>query len=221
VVSLPQPTFLDELTLLASAGPQERRWDREQALEGLARLGTPAAWDAILKIAQGGGGPARAASPESAEKVDSLRAHAILLLAEKGERSFLPPILALLPKAPESLRGDILRALGFFRDERANAVLFERLHSSARDDRVNAILGLRNLENKNVIPALIAMLNDPEAQVRQVAHFALRNLTGQPVKLSSTASPAESARVADVWRAWWRKQMPGYTPVRQPPCRDW
>jgi HEAT repeat protein len=150
-----------------------------------------------------------------------LRAHAILLLAEKRDPRFLPPILAMLADASETLRGEILRALGFFGDPRANRALFEYLHSSARDDRVNAILGLRNLESKEVIPALIAMLKDPEVQVRQVAHFALRNLTGQPVTLSATAPVAESMHVAEQWRAWWQKQGAGFTPVRQPPCRDW
>jgi HEAT repeat protein len=218
---LPQAFLLDELVMLASAGPGERRWDREQALEGLARLDTPEAWDVILKIALADDDPEQVAKRSANEIIDPLRAYAILLLAEKGDRRFLPPILAMVPKAPESLRGEILRALGFFRDDRANAVLFERLHSPRPEDRVNAILGLRNLETKNAIPALIAMLNDPEAQVRQVAHFALRNLTAQPIELSAKASATESAQVAEKWRAWWQKQGPGYTPVRQPPCRDW
>jgi len=221
VVTLPQPFLLDELVRLASAATDEWRWDRQQALEALARIDTPAAWDAILRIAQGGDSPPRAASPDSVEKVDSLRAHAILLLAEKGDRRFLPPILALLSQAPDSLRGAILRALGLFRDARANQALFERLHSAVSEERVNAILGLRNLESRDAIPALIAMLNDPEPPVRQVAHFALRNLTGERIQLSAAASAVESARVAGQWRAWWRKQGPDYTPGRQPPCRDW
>ncbi len=221
VVALPQPFLLDELVMLASAGPDERRWEREQALEGLARLGTAEAWEAILKIARADGRSVESTPAGAAARQDSLRAFAILLLAERGERDDLTAILAMLPEAPESLRGEIIRALGFLRDARANRALFERLHSTAPDDRVNAILGLRNLENKDTIPALIAMLNDPEARVRQVAHFALRNLTGQAIPLSSTALPEESKRVSNLWRVWWQKQTPDYKPVRQPPCRDW
>ncbi|MBI4166425.1 MAG: HEAT repeat domain-containing protein [Acidobacteria bacterium] len=221
VVTLPQPFLLDELVMLASAGPNERRWDRERALEGLARLGTPEAWEAILKIARGSDAPVQGAPPETAAKQDSLRAFAILLLAERGDRRDLASILAMLSGAPDSLRGDMIRALGFFRDPRANQALFDRLHSPAPADRVNAILGLRNLEDKNVVPALIAMLNDPEAQVRQVAHFALRNLTGQAIQLSPTASAGEAVGVARSWRAWWQKQGADYRPLRQPPCRDW
>ena len=221
VVTLPQPFLLDELVMLASAGPDERRWEREQALEGLARLGTTEAWEAIFKIARGSDGAAQGGAKNARSKQDSLRAFAILLLAERGDGNDLTSILAMLSAAPGSLRGEIIRALGFFRDARANKALFERLHAGSPDDRVNAILGLRNLEDKAVIPALIAMLNDPEAQVRQVAHFALRNLTGQVIQLSSTASGEESGRVSKTWRAWWQKQSPEYTPLRQPPCRDW
>ena len=221
VVTLPKPFLLDELVMLASAGPDERRWERDRALEGLARLGTPESWEAILRIARGSNSPVPAASPEAAAKQDSLRAFAILLLAERGDRADLASLLAMLPGAPDSLRGEIIRALGFFRDTRANKELFERLHSHATNDRVNAILGLRNLDDKSVIPALIAMLNDSDAQVRQVANFALRNLTGQKIELSSTAPAQESVRVGSVWRAWWQKQGADYRPVRQPACRDW
>ena len=221
VVTLPQPFLLDELVMLASAGPDERRWERDRALEGLARLGTPEAWEAVLKIARGGDSTDPAASPEASAKQDALRAFAILLLAERGNRADLGSLLAMLPGAPDSLRGEIIRALGFFRDARANKELFERLHSPATHDRVNAVLGLRNLEDKSAIPALIAMMNDPEGQVRQVAHFALRNLTGQRIELSSTATAQESLRVASSWRSWWQKQDGDYRPVRQPACRDW
>ncbi len=220
VITLPQPFLLDELILLATAPPKVGRWQRDQALEGLARLGTPPAWDAILKIAHGRGGIG-GDSPQETASADALRGYAILLLAEKGDARFLSPILDMLARAPETMRGEILRALGYFRDSRANQALFEMLHSPQQDDRVNAILGLRNLGSKDVIPALIAALKDPEAPVRQVAHFALQNLTGQQFELSSTASVAESVGVEEQWRAWWRKQGPGFAPVRQAPCWDW
>lgn len=222
VTALPQPYLLARLVTLAGASSSERRWSREQALEGLARLGTPAAWDAILRIARGKGETRSVASkPVEAAQDEAFRAYAILLLAEKGDPAVLSPILSILDSAPETLRGEIVRMLGFFRSPRANQVLFERLHSPVIIDRVNAILGLRNLEIKDAIPAIIAMLNDPEAQVRQVAHFALRSLTGQPFTLSSTATPSESKRAEEQWRAWWGKNGATFTIRRQPPCRDW
>ena len=222
ITTLPRDSFLARLTALAAAPAGERRWNREQALEGLARLGTPAAWEAILRIAAGRPASTGGASlPESPAKDDAVRSTAVLLLAEKGDPGFLPTILGLLPEASEALRGDALRALGFFHDARANQALFERLHSPATNDRINAILGLRNLQSKDAIPALIAMLNDPEAPVRQVANFALQNLTGQSLALSATAPAAESSRLQAQWRGWWRERGATFKPLPQSPCRDW
>lgn len=216
VTTLPQPFLLEKLVAMATAPARESRWDRQQALEGLARLGTRAAWEAILRIARGEPGQRGAASENSA-----LRAYAILLLGQKSDVAFLPALLEMASTAPNELRGDVLRALGSFNDPRASQILFERLHSSVTNDRVNAILGLKNLESKNAIPALLAMLNDPDAQVRQVAHFALQSLTGQRFKLSRSASRSESARMAARWHAWWRERGATSVIVRQPPCQDW
>lgn len=219
VTALPRPFMLDRLVRLAHAPAQDRRPDRMQALEGLARLGTPPAWEAILKIALGAGEPA--STPAAASKDDALRGYAILLLAEKGDGAFLTPLLGMLAEAPGNLRGEILRALGLFHHPRANQVLFEKLRSPDADDRISAILGLRNLESKDSIPALIAMLNDSDAQVRQVANFALERLTGQTIKLSSQATAKEAGRLAEQWHTWWRQHGGSFVPVHQPPCQDW
>jgi len=223
VTSLPQPFCLKRLIALATAPAQERRWDRQQALEGLARLGTPAAWEAISRIARGENPSASSSYAAAASPRDSaLRSYAVLLLGQQGDRAFLPTLLRIASATPDhELRGDVLRALGFFSDPRANQVLFDNLRSGEASDRVNAILGLKNLESKNAIPALLAMLKDPDAQVRQVAHFALQSLTGQQIKLPPSASRADSARAADEWHAWWRNQGASFVPVRHPPCRDW
>ena len=216
LTALPQPFLLEQLAALAHAPAAERRWDRQQALEGLARLGTRAAWEEILRIARG-----VRSSQAKGPADDPLRAYAVQLLAEKGDAEFLPPLLEMLSTGPETLRGEVLRALGLFNDPRANQVLFQKLHSQVANDRVNAILGLRNLESKDAVPALIAMLSDPEAQARQVAHFALQGLTGQKFKLSPRASRAESARIAQQWRAWWREHGATFVPARRAPCQDW
>jgi HEAT repeat protein len=223
VTSLPQPFCLKTLIALATAPAHERRWDRQQALEGLARLGTPAAWEAISKIARGENPTPSSSSAAATSLRDSaLRSYAVLLLGQQGDRAFLPALLEIASATPHrELRGDVLRALGFFNDLRANQVLFDNLRSREASDRVNAILGLKNLESKNVVPALLAMLNDSDAQVRQVAHFALRSLTGQQIKLPPNASRADSARATDEWLAWWRNQGASFVPVRHPPCRDW
>jgi hypothetical protein len=221
VTTLPHPFLLRELELMASTSAHDR-WDRSVALEGLARLGTRAAWEAILRIArreESGGKPSGGAASSATD--ETLRAYAILLLAEKGDPAFLPVLLHMVLTAAEGLRGDILRALGFFQDTRANQLLFERLHAASPSDRMNAILGLKNLGTKDSVPALLAMLDDPEPEVCQVAHFALQSLTGQRFNLSSAASREESSRVAKQWHTWWQEHSASFVPVRPPPCQDW
>lgn len=209
LTTLPRSFLAKKFEAMATASPQNQRWDRKQVLEGLARLNTLAAWEAMLRVARGSSGD------------ESLRAYAVLLLAEKGDGAPLPGLLEMVKPASATLRGAILRSLGFFHDPRANRVLFEELHSGDASDRMNAILGLKNLESREAIPALLAMLNDPDPQVRQVANFALQSLTGQRIELSAKASQRESARVAQQWHAWWREKGAQADLVRQPPCHDW
>ena len=221
LTTLPQPFFLAKLQAMATARVGQTRWNRRQILEGLARLGTPPAWETILRIAQGTAGVASGAPVAASQEDFTLRAYAIALLGEKRDKASLPVLLGMVESVPPELRGDVLQTLGSFDDPRASQVLFEKLRAPSAVDRVNAILGLRNRDRKDVVPALLAMLNDPDSRVRQVAHFALQSLTGQRLVLSPRASPAEAARVAARWRSWWREIGAGFVPVRPPPCRDW
>lgn len=207
--TLPQSSFLSKLAKLAAAPAKEHRWERDEALEGLARLGTRMAWDAILSIARN-------------DKLDDpLRAYAILLLGERADPRLLPAMIRMLSTVPTSLRDDVLRALGFYHDPRTNQVLFDQLHSSRASDRVNAILGLRNLESKDAVPALLAMLDDPDDQVRQVANFALESLTGKKFRPAASPSNKESAPPDKQWHDWWLKHEATFEPVHQPACHDW
>jgi len=220
VTTLPQPFFFRQLVNMAKPVKPDR-WDRREALAGLARLDTPAAWRAILKLARGAESPANSARTESTEQSDPVRSYAVLLLAEKADSAFLSTLLEMLRTSPEPLRGEVLRALGFFSDARAYQTLFDNLHSAPIADRMNSILGLKNLGTKEVIPALLAMLNDPEPQVRQVADFALEGVTGRKAGLSAEPSPAESARVAEAWHAWWREHGGSFSPPHPAACHDW
>ncbi len=220
VTTLPHLFLLPRLETLASARSPEGGVARSQALEGLARLGTRQAWQAIAAVARGPA-PDRRPGSSSRPPDDSVRAYAVLLLGEKADPAFLPTLAELVSNGPEELRGGALRALGFFHDARANQTLFERLHAPSSGDRVNAILGLKNLESRDAVPALMAMLNDPAPEVRQVAHFALGSLTGAKLNLAPNASTAEAARVAQEWHAWWRGHEASFVPAPQPACQDW
>lgn len=228
VTTLPQPFFLDKLEWLAQAPASEHRWDRSKALEGLARLGTPAAWNAVVKIARGENvagspslGPATPSTPAIAQANDLLRNYAVLLLGEKAGPAFLPALLEIIASSSDDLRGEAIRALGFFHNPQAANALFEKLHSTSSTDRVNAILGLKNMGTRNSIPAILAMLQDPTAEVRQVANFALQGMTRKQIKLSPSAGRAESEHVANLWRQWWQVHAASFVPARPPACHDW
>ena len=221
LTSLPQPFFLNQLVAMANSGKPDR-WDRRDALDGLARLDTAASWRAILKVFRGADTPPNSGSKDAPVRADdSLRSYALLLLAEKGNPAFIPAFEEMLAKSAEPMRGDILRALGFFHDARAYQPLYDNLHSAQATDRMNAILGLKNLGAKEVIPALLAALKDPEPQVRQVANFALEGLTGHQAAVSANPTHEESARLARNWDAWWREHAGTFSPPRPAACHDW
>jgi hypothetical protein len=218
LTSLPQPFFQDRLVVMANPGNPDR-WDRRDILNGLARLDTPASWNTIADLFRSANTAPSSVSKEAAE--DPLRSYALLLLAEKADQAFIPAFVETLAKSSEPMRGEILRALGFFHDPRTYQLLFDNLHSAQVTDRMNAILGLKNSGAKEVVPALLAALNDPEPQVREVANFALEGLTGHKAAVSTNPSPQESAAIADNWHAWWRDHAGGFSPPRPAPCHDW
>ncbi len=218
LTSMPQPFFLAQLVAMTNAGKPER-WDRRNALDGLARLGTPASWQAILNVFQGAPGAASAASRDDAE--DPLRSYAALLLAEKADPAFIPAFVDMLARSKEPMRGEVLRNLGFFHDARTYQLLFDNLHSAQVTDRMNAILGLKNAGGKEVIPALLAALDDPETPVRQVANFALEGLAGRQVAVSSNPTQREAERVAANWHTWWREHAATFSPKPPAACHDW
>jgi hypothetical protein len=221
LTSLPQPFFLGQLSAMANAGKPDR-WDRRDVLDGLARLNTPESWQEILKrFRRGDAVPSPENKEAAGQAEDPLRSYALLLLAEKGDPDFIPALLEQVGKSPEPMRGNVLRALGFFHDARAYQALFDNLHSAQVTDRMNAILGLKTSGAKEVIPALLAALNDPEVQVRQVANFALEGLTGRKVAVSANPSREEWQRVANDWHAWWLEHAGNFSPPRPAACHDW
>lgn len=218
VTSMPQSFFLDQLISMLNPGKPDR-WDRRDVVNGLARLNTPASWRVILRLFRNG--EITSAPSANKETEDALRSYALLVLAEKGDSAFLPVILQVLPRSAEPLRGDILRALGFFHDPRAFQPIYDNLHSARMTDRMDAILGLKNQGTKDVIPALLAALNDPDSPVEQVANFALQGLTGHKVPQSLNPSPREFKRIADDWRAWWHGNAAKFSPPKPVACHDW
>jgi hypothetical protein len=221
LTSMPQSFFLPQLAAMANPGHPDV-WDRRDVLDGLARLNTSASWQEILTRFREPDVQAPVARDDSAASAEyPLQSYALLLLAEKSNPEFLSTLLQVLAKSSDPLRGDILRALGFFHDPRASQALFDHLHSADTTDRMNAILGLKTLGGKEVIPALMAALADPELQVRQVANFSLEGLTGHKVSDDLSVSPQDVERLENGWHDWWIASAGSYSPPRPAPCHDW
>jgi HEAT repeat protein len=66
--------------------------------------------------------------------------------------------------------------------------------------------------DQEVIPALIARLEDPDPVVRLSAHEGLRRRTGQDLGFVAWADPAERAASVARWRTWWASQQSEATP---------
>lgn len=204
----PQPFLLEDLAGLAQRSRAGAREERLRALDGLARLGTPPAWQAIAQVAQ-----------KSTDEATQSRA--VQLLAEKADPDFLGLLLKVLPDATDRVRAELLQGLGSFVDGRAAEVLFERLHGENPVDRVGALLGLRNMGRKETIPSMIAMLYDPSFRVRQVANFSLAELTGKKISLPARATPEDSQKAAQQWRAWWQENNAQFTARPPGECRSY
>ncbi len=218
LTSMPQPFFLGQLVTMLNPGKPDR-WDRREVVNGLARLNTPASWKAILRLFQEGEAAGDSGSKDGAD--GPLRSYALVVLAEKGDSAFIPVLLDTLSRSAEPMRGNILRALGFFHDAQAFQPLYDNLHSARMTDRMDAILGLKNLGMKEVVPALLAALNDPEAPVEQVSNFALEGLTGHKETLSANPTREEFQRAEADWHAWWRENAATFSPPKPAACHDW
>jgi HEAT repeat protein len=86
----------------------------------------------------------------------------------------------------DNMRND---AQPLFRDKAACALAHDQIHLSP-------------LQKVRLFDGLIAALDDPKAQVRQIALQALQILTGQTKGYSSMAAPEERRRAVEAWRQW-------------------
>jgi hypothetical protein len=82
------------------------------------------------------------------------------------------------------------------------------LRGWARDDdpEVRRAAALGTKEAKGALPALFALVEDPEPLVMRAAHVALQRLSGQDFGPAAEADRAEQLLAGAAWRGWWRKQ---------------
>lgn len=69
-------------------------------------------------------------------------------------------------------------------------------------------LGLgQGMADSEVVPTLIAQLNDPDAVVRMTAFEQLKQRTGQDFGYKPWGDPHERAPSVAAWRSWWNGQQ--------------
>ena len=83
------------------------------------------------------------------------------------------------------------------------------LHHPSATRRLEAVATVTNSRDMGHVPALIEMLEDPDAGVRMTAGQSLKDLTGRDTGYRPYGPPEERARQAAEWRAWWASRRTG------------
>jgi HEAT repeat protein len=87
------------------------------------------------------------------------------------------------------------------------ATLREKLQDERQELRRAAALACGSKGDKDHIPDLIPLMEDPEEPVARAAHAALKQLTGQDLGPAPADNLSERQAAAARWLAWWKKQV--------------
>jgi hypothetical protein len=116
---------------------------------------------------------------------------------------------ALLAAIPE-LEGDIKKKARDALAERMSRMTVSTLRDRLSDDNAEmrraSALACAMREEKEHIPRLIELLNDPETHVSRAAYAALKSLSGKDFGPPKDAGRAEIAKAVTAWKAWWKEQ---------------
>jgi HEAT repeat protein len=175
-------------------------------------LGTaPANWRAYLPPEQQA--KAEAARVAEAERVAAelvqapvQRQEALLgRLRDSQGLPFTEALVGAIPQLTGPLQVQAREALAERLQRMTAATLQEKLQDERPELRRAAALACGSKDDKDHIPDLIPLLEDPEAAVARAAHAALKHLTGQDLGPASDSLPERQAAAAR-WLAWWKKQ---------------
>jgi hypothetical protein len=93
--------------------------------------------------------------------------------------------------------------------ERLTRMKKETLDDKLKDDDIEvrraAALACAMKGEKEHLPRLMEMMEDPELEVARAAYAALRNLTGKDFGPGKDAGRPDFSRAADAWKAWWSR----------------
>ncbi len=111
-----------------------------------------------------------------------------------------------IPKLNGPIKAKAREALADRMARMTAATLKEKMKDDDLEVRRAAALACAMKEEKEHIPRLIELLEDPEPPVARAAYAALKSLTNQDFGPAAEASRAEVKKAAAAWTAWWNKK---------------
>ncbi len=120
--------------------------------------------------------------------------------------------LVALSAKPAASRAEAIENLAHLRAYSAARAVAGRLGDPSPEVRREAAICLGFCGGRAQLAPLVAALEDPEWSVRQAAHAALSNLTGQELAFDALAADERQAAQRVRWRAWLRSLPPQGVP---------
>jgi len=140
-------------------------------LLALKRLNTPAAREALAKVAESQAKP-------NDSWFQSFRPQAVDALADLGDKTYLPLIERLLHDSNSSVQLSASSVLGLMGGEAELDLLAERARNGPTEGiRVEAIRSIGDTASLNAVPLLIDFVDLPDADEPDVSYYALRTVT--------------------------------------------
>ena len=127
------------------------------------------------------------------------------IVRHRGRNEYVEPLLEMLAGADMAVRSPAGRALATYKDPTVMRKLIALAMDSGRDRsmRLPAIIALKRVLDKEVVDALMKLLDDRDAAVRDTAMESLEYLTN----LRGFHEPSQ-------WKAWWE-------PLKNRDRHDW
>jgi len=163
--------------------------------------------------------PDAAAPPDMEAHGEATRLHDELLKASAKEQeqvleqlkqgkgaAYTEALAAAIPKLNGSVKTRARDALAERLTRMTPATLRDKLRDDAAEVRRAAALACAAKSDRQFVPDLATLLEDPQANVARAAHAALKDLTGQDLGPAANAPRIARSQAAAAWKEWWKKQ---------------
>jgi HEAT repeat protein len=117
-------------------------------------------------------------------------------------------IALAIPQLPDAMQAKARAALTERMTRMTAQTLRDKFEQDDAEVRQAAARACAAKEARDLIPDLIALLDDPEPAVVQAAYGSLKQLTYQDFGPPADATPAERVKALAAWKDWWQQQAP-------------